>query len=159
MHIQNYYFAIFSFFPFWNLLFMNNNLHPRAFRHQLKVQESDIDELGHVNNVVYLRYVQEVAAAHWEAKTPEAIKKSYLWVVLRHEIDYHKPAFAGEDLVGYTWVGEHTGPKIERFVSLYKEGSDKPLAEAKTTWCLLDAESMRPKRITEEVLAAFQQEH
>lgn len=134
---------------------MNNNPNPKAFRHQLKVQENDIDELGHVNNVIYLRYVQEVAAAHWEAKTPEAIKKNYLWVVLRHEIDYHKPAFAGDELLGYTWVGEHKGPKIERFVSLYKEGSDKPLAEAKTTWCLLDAESMRPKRITEEVLAAF----
>lgn len=131
---------------------MNNNPHPKAFPHQLTVQENDIDELGHVNNVVYLRYVQEVAAAHWEHVAPESIKKQYLWVVLRHEIDYFKPAYSGDELVGYTWIGEHSGAKIERFVSLYKVGSNKPLAEAKTTWCLLDAESMRPRRISDEVL-------
>ena len=134
---------------------MNNSPNPKAFMHPIKVQESDIDELGHVNNVVYLRYVQEVAAAHWEQKTPEPVKKNYLWVVLRHEIDYHKPAFSGDELIGFTWVGEHNGAKIERFVSLYKKGSNKPLAEAKTIWCLLDADSMRPKRINEEVLTAF----
>lgn len=136
---------------------MKNNLHPRAFRHQLKAQESDMDELGHVNNVVYLRWVQEVAAAHWEHAATDAMKKQYLWVVLRHEIDYLRPAFAGEEIVGYTWIGNHKGAKVERFVSLYKAGSEKPIAEAKTSWCLLDAESMRPRRIDARMVEVFQQ--
>ena len=136
---------------------MNNNLHPQAFRHQLKVQDSDIDELGHVNNVVYLRWVQEVAAAHWEHAAPDAMKKQYVWVVLRHEIDYLRPAFSGDEIVGYTWIGEHKGARVERFVSLYTTESDKPIAEAKTNWCLLDAESKHPRRIDTRMVDTFQQ--
>lgn len=118
----------------------------------IQVQENDIDELGHVNNVVYLRWIQEVAAAHWEQIAPESMKQRYVWVVLRHEIDYHRPAFCSDSITGYTWVGEHQGAKFDRFVSLYRSGTDELLAKSKTTWCLLDASSMRPKRIEEEIL-------
>lgn len=124
----------------------------QKFSLTIQVQESDIDELGHVNNVVYLRWVQEVAAAHWEQIAPESMKQRYVWVVLRHEIDYHRPAFRSDSITGYTWVGEHQGAKFERFVSLYRSGTDELLAKAKTTWCLLDAATMRPKRIEAEIL-------
>ena len=125
------------------------------FKHAVPVKEADIDELGHVNNVVYLRWVQEVAAAHWQKVAPEQMKQEYSWVVLRHEIDYYRPAFLEDSIEGYTWVGEHQGPKIIRFVSLYKADSQQLLAEAKTTWCLLDSKSMRPRRISEEVAGIF----
>lgn len=125
------------------------------FSLQIPVQENDIDELGHVNNVVYLRWVQEVAAAHWEHVAPESMKQHYAWVVLRHEIDYHRPAFRSESVTGYTWVGEHQGAKFERFVSLYRTGTDELLAKAKTTWCLLDAATMRPKRIDAEIVGVL----
>jgi acyl-CoA thioester hydrolase len=127
----------------------------KKFSHCLEVQESDIDELGHVNNVVYLRWVQEVAAAHWNTVAPAAMKEQYSWVVLRHEIDYHRPAFMGDTIEGFTWVGMHEGAKMLRYVSLYKAGSHELLAEAKTTWCLLDAASMRPRRISEEISTTF----
>lgn len=127
--------------------------HSDKFSLQIQVQESDIDELGHVNNVVYLRWVQEVAAAHWEHAASVTIKTRYVWVVLRHEIDYLRPAFRSESITGYTWVGEHKGAKFERFVSLYRTGTDELLAKAKTTWCLLDSATMRPKRIEEEILS------
>lgn len=127
--------------------------HSDKFSLQIQVQESDIDELGHVNNVVYLRWVQEVAAAHWEHAASATIKTRYVWVVLRHEIDYLRPAFRSESITGYTWVGEHKGAKFERFVSLYRTGTDELLAKAKTTWCLLDSATMRPKRIEEEILS------
>lgn len=132
-----------------------SNLQPLKFNHIIQVQASDIDEMGHVNNVVYLRWVQEVAAAHWNHVAPERIKQRYAWVVLRHEIDYLKPAFAGEEISGYTWVAEPHGAKVERFVSLYRKGSEELLASAKTLWCLLDAASMRPRRIEEEVYMTF----
>lgn len=123
------------------------------FEHAIKVQESDIDELGHVNNVVYLRWVQEVATAHWNYAAPQHLKEIYTWVVIRHEINYYYPAFLGDEIIGYTWVGEHQGAKFDRFVKLCRAGSEKVLAEAKTTWCLLDAKTMRPRRIEQDVLS------
>ena len=123
-----------------------------AFSKEIKVTDADIDELGHVNNVVYLRWVQEVSAAHWAHVASQTLQEKYLWVVLRHEIDFHKPAFKEDTVTGCTWVGEHHGPKFERFVSLYRTGTTEALASAKTTWCLLDARTMRPKRIEQEVL-------
>jgi len=122
------------------------------FEHLIHVQSNDIDELGHVNNVVYVRYAQEVAAAHWDTIASEYLKSKYLWVVLRHEIDYKNPAFLHDDITGTTWVGDHNGARFERFVKLVRKSDQKVLAEAKTIWCLLDAKTKRPTRITEEVL-------
>jgi acyl-CoA thioester hydrolase len=127
-----------------------------AFRHVIKVPASDIDELDHVNNVNYVRYVQEVAAAHWNFAAPATLREKYAWVVLRHEIDYKNPAFLNEEIIGQTWVGEYNGARFDRFVKLTSAATQKVLAEAKTTWCMLDAKSMRPTRITEEVLAVIQ---
>lgn len=129
--------------------------HPEKFSLSIEITNSDIDAMGHVNNVVYLRWVQDVSAAHWAKVASQALQEKYLWVVLRHEIDFHKPALLGDAVTGYTWVGEHKGAKFERFVSLYKSGTDQLLASAKTTWCLIDAQTMRPKRIDEEVLAVL----
>lgn len=129
-----------------------SHLHADKFSLPIQVQESDIDALGHVNNVVYLRWVQEVAAAHWEHAAPAAIIKQYAWVVLRHEIDYLRPAFRDDHITGYTWVGKHQGAKFERFVSLYRSNTNELLVQAKTTWCLLDAASRHPRRIEDEIL-------
>lgn len=129
-----------------------------AFQHLIRVQEQDIDELDHVNNVVYLRWVQDVAAAHWESVAPPALKQQYSWVVLRHEIDYYRPAFRHEEIQGFTWVEQPQGAKIDRHVSLYRAGTQELLAKAKTTWCLLDASSMRPRRISDEVSATFSEQ-
>ena len=123
-----------------------------TFNHLIRVNPEDIDELGHVNNVVYVRYVQEVAAAHWDKVADSELKNRYSWVVLRHEIDYRSPAFLNDEITGTTWVGEHHGAKFERFVKLVRQVDKKVLAEAKTVWCLMDAKSMRPIRITEDVL-------
>ncbi len=120
------------------------------FQHKIEIKAADIDDLGHVNNVVYIRWVQEVAAAHWEHSAPAAFKLKYAWVVLRHEIDYKNPAFLKDELTGLTWVGAHNGPKFDRFVKI--QSDKKVLAEAKTTWCLLDAKSFKPIRIPQEIL-------
>jgi acyl-CoA thioester hydrolase len=83
---------------------------------------------------------------------PAELHEKYLWVVLRHEIDFHKPALPGDTVTGYTWVGDHQGAKFMRYVSIYKAGTEQLLAAAKTTWCLLDAQTMRPRRIEQELL-------
>ena len=74
---------------------------------------SDIDELGHVNNAVWVQWIQEVALAHWYSVADPAHQDAYIWVVVRHEIDYLRAAFDGETLTGRTWVGE--APKGARF--------------------------------------------
>ena len=121
------------------------------FAHTLSVLPSDIDAMGHVNNVVYVRWVQEVAEAHWNHSASAALRAKYAWVVLRHEIDYKNPAFLHDKITGLTWVGEYSGARFDRFVKLMAE--KKVLAQARTTWCLLDAKSLRPIRIPEEIIA------
>jgi acyl-CoA thioester hydrolase len=123
------------------------------FSHRIQVSQADIDMMGHVNNVVYLRWVQDVAGAHWHHVASEELQHKYRWVVIRHEIDYYRPAFLTDEIIGYTWVGDYQGAKFDRYVSLYWAGTNQLLAEAKTTWCLLDAKTMRPKRLEEDVLA------
>ena len=125
------------------------------FEHSIKVTASDIDELGHVNNVVYVRYIQEVSAAHWQHAATGDLKEKYSWVILRHEIDYRNPAFLNDEIIGHTWVGEYNGARFERFVKLTSATTHKVLAESKTMWCMLDARTKRPTRITEEVLAVL----
>ena len=88
----------------------------KRFSHPVNIGPEDFDELGHVNNVVYIRWVQEVSASHWLHVAPEEIRQRYRWVVLRHEIDYRNPVFLLDEIVGTTWIGEHHGARFERFV-------------------------------------------
>ena len=124
------------------------------FHHSIKVQPADIDQMGHVNNVVYLRYVQEVAEAHWKSFALSELKSNVLWVVLRHEIDYKKPAFNGEVLIGETWVEEANGPKMPRNVVIKNEKGEVVIS-ARTVWCALSAETMRPIRIESSLYEQF----
>lgn len=125
------------------------------FTHTIQVRTTDLDELGHVNNVVYVRYIQEVASGHWQAASTEDLRNRYRWVVLRHEIDYLSPAFSGDVLIGTTWVGKHHGARFERFVKLIRHGDNKVVVESKTIWCMLDAKSLRPTRIGDDVLSVL----
>lgn len=124
---------------------------PTPFTHPLSILPADIDALGHVNNVVYVRWVQEVAAAHWQKMASAAVQKELIWVVLRHEIDYHAPALPGDPIQGSTRVGDYKGARFERFVYIRHAQTGLLLAEAKTVWCLLDAVTMRPKGINESL--------
>ena len=121
----------------------------------IPVQDSDIDELGHVNNVTYLRWVQEVAVAHWESAAPMEDQASLIWVVLRHEIDYLSPALPGDTIVARTWVGTATRIRFDRHTELLRQSDRKPLARARTVWCPLDRQSGRPAAVSGQVRALF----
>jgi acyl-CoA thioester hydrolase len=127
----------------------------RVFTHEFVVHPNEIDGMGHVNNVVYLKWVQDAAEAHWKTKAPAEVLSKYSWVVLRHEIDYLSPAFEGQIIVATTWVESHAGVRSDRIVHLINKESQKILAKAKTTWCLLDAQTQRPKRIEEDIASVF----
>lgn len=125
------------------------------FEYHIVVMPTDIDTLGHVNNIVYLRWVQEAAIAHWNQLSNDEINKKYVWVVMRHEIDYLHPALLHQELLVKTWVGKNEGAKSERHTEIYNSATGKKLAQGLTTWCLLDALSKRPKRIEEDILVLF----
>lgn len=125
------------------------------FQYKITVGAQDIDDLHHVNNVIYLRWVQEAAAAHWNAIASAELQHNYAWVVLRHEIDYKKPAILGDTVVAETWVSSCEGVRSVRHVKMTNVKTGDLLAEAKTTWCLLDSVTKRPKRIEEDITSIF----
>ncbi|NNF00575.1 MAG: acyl-CoA thioesterase [Pyrinomonadaceae bacterium] len=123
------------------------------FSHSFLVQGDDIDEHEHVNNVAYLRWIQEVAVAHWRDAARPEIQKQFTWFVLRHEIDYKNRAFEGDRITASTWVGKATKIKCERFNKIKR--NEEILAEARSVWCLLDTESGRPSRISDDLRQLF----
>jgi acyl-CoA thioester hydrolase len=127
----------------------------KVFEYPITISPSDIDVIGHVNNIVYLRWVQEAAIAHWNSLTTEQMQKDYVWVVVRHEIDYLQSALPEDKLVAKTWIGHHAGAKSERFVNICDKNSEKVYAKVKTVWCLLDAKTKRPMRIGNDIITAF----
>ena len=121
----------------------------------LRVADADIDRQGHVNNVAFVRYVQDAAVAHWRSAASAEVQTAFTWVVRRHEVEYLRPAFAGEELLLRTWVGEPSGATWERFTEILRTGEDKPLVTARTVWVLLDAATGRPRRIDGTLTAAL----
>lgn len=115
----------------------------------------DIDELGHVNNAVWVRWIQEVATTHWRAIAAPEHVDAFIWVVVRHEIDYQRPLKLGGTAVARTWVPEAPkGAKFDRLVE-FIDGDGKPLVRARTTWAMLDKATGRPLRVPPEVATRF----
>ncbi|MES2033768.1 MAG: acyl-CoA thioesterase [Pseudomonadota bacterium] len=116
--------------------------------------DSDIDANGHVNNVVYLGWVQDIAIAHWESRAPAEEQAKWAWVVLRHEIDYRRPLMPGETATGRTWVGQRRGPRFDRYVRI--DGPDGEMcAQTHSEWVLVDAATKRPARVPEWMETMF----
>lgn len=126
-----------------------------VFSKQITVAASAIDVRGHVNNLVYLEWCLEVAEAHWEAKATLEMKKNYVWYVLHHSINYKASVFEGEQLQVETWVQLAEGIKSERHYKIIRIEDQKAIIEAKTTWCLVNAKTLRPSKITEEIRNLF----
>jgi len=125
------------------------------FIYPIQVLPQDIDQLGHVNNIIYLKWVQEAATAHWGHLATEEMKKNYVWMIARHEIDYLKSCVLESRIIAKTWVGESEGVKSVRFVDIVEQDTQTVMAKVKTTWILLDVASKRPKRVTPEIIELF----
>ena len=125
------------------------------FELPISIEPADIDELGHVNNVTYLRWVQEVAIAHWIAASRPSDQATLRWVVLRHEIDYKQAAYLGDGIIARTWVGTASRLRFERHTELRRANDRNLLATARTLWCPIDARTGRPTSVSPEVRAGF----
>jgi acyl-CoA thioester hydrolase len=128
---------------------------PLPFALTVAVQPADIDRQNHVNNTVYLRWIQDVATAHWEAHAPADARDAIGWVVLRHEVDYKSPAGLGDEIVLRTWVGKATRVTFERFVEIRRKGDGQLLAQARTLWVPINPETAKPTRVPQEVRDRF----
>jgi len=119
----------------------------------------DIDELGHVNNAVWVKWIQDVATAHWMAVADPAHVDAYLWVVIRHEIDYRGNVQEGETVTARTWIGDPPkGARFDRLVEFV--GNDgKVKVAARTTWAIIDRVSGRTLRVPKEVAEPFLSAH
>ena len=125
------------------------------FELSIAVKPADIDRLGHVNNVVYLRWVQDAAVAHWQATAPAEDQEQLRWVVMRHEIDYKRPAFVNDEIIARTWVGTATQRAFERHTELLRGRDMRVLAQVRTLWCPIDANTGKPTDVSDEVRARF----
>ena len=124
----------------------------RAFQHTFIVEASDIDQLGHANNVAYVRWVQDVAAAHWHHLYPTGPElPPQVWVVQEHHVRYLRSAYAGEELRASTWVADVKGASSKRLTRIERVADGQLLCAAETQWVLLDAGSGRPVRVPGEV--------
>lgn len=128
---------------------------PTPFTRTIMAEPEDIDELGHVNNAVWVRWIQEVATAHWRAAADPAHVDAYVWMIVRHEIDYLRGLAPGESVTAATWVGDAArGAKFDRLTEFTGAGG-RVHVRARTTWAILDRTTGRPLRVPAEVIAPF----
>ena len=114
-----------------------------------------LDALKHVNNVVYLQWMQDAAAQHWNKFVPENLSNEIVWVAKQHTINYHAPAFLHEQLEMKTYTGDYTAASWDRHYALTRTSDNKTIITAKSVWVLLDKQTMKPRRIDETILAVL----
>ncbi len=121
----------------------------------VRVVAADIDEMEHVNNTVYLRWVQDVATSHWRSVASAEAQTAFVWVVLRHEIDYKAPALLADEVLLRTWVGEASRLTFERYTQIMRRHDEQLLAQARTLWCPISTATGRPARVSADLRAQF----
>ena len=126
-----------------------------TFEKTFTARPDHIDELGHVNNAVWVQWIQDMATAHWEAAARPADRTAFFWVVTRHEIDYRGNIAEGDRVTGTTWIeGPARGAQSVRRVE-FRDAAGKIIVSATTTWAMLDRATQRLARVRPDVLAPF----
>jgi acyl-CoA thioester hydrolase len=118
-----------------------------------RVVPADLDEQAHVNNVVYVAWVQDAAIAHWRALAPPDVARTIAWVASRHEIDYLAPAVLDDAIEVRTRVGHASGLRFERLTEVRRQRDGRVLARSRTLWVPVEPRTGRPVRIPAEVRA------
>ncbi len=131
-----------------------------SYRITITATAEHIDFMGHVNNTVWLEWVQDVATAHWEAVAPKEHLDAYLWVVTRHEIDYRGNVAEGAEVIAETRIEQPPrGARFERKVDFFRaengEPVGKPIVSVRSDWAMIDRKTNRLLRIPADVAAPF----
>ena len=128
------------------------------FSHRIVAAAEDVDMMGHISNVAYVRWIQDVALAHshaagWDLDRYFALGAAFL--VRRHEVDYLRPAFTGDLVESSTWIERWTAATSVRYTVIRRVGDDLELIRSRTIWALVTRETGRPRRIPREIELAF----
>jgi acyl-CoA thioester hydrolase len=117
------------------------------------IDPADIDFMGHVNNATYLKWVQAAVISHWEFIAPPEVVATHLWIAVKHEITYRKPAFLHDQLIASA-VLERVQRESAFYQTMIRRG-DEILAEVNSRWCCVDSISFRPVRVANEIVRLF----
>ncbi|NKJ00315.1 acyl-CoA thioesterase [Novosphingobium sp. SG707] len=128
---------------------------PNRYTHTFTAGPDDIDIMGHVNNAVWVQWMEAVATAHWmQDAAPEHVER-YVWVVTRHEIDYRGNIAQGQSVTAETFIPEGPiGARFDRRID-FRNDAGKAIVSARSTWAMLDKETLRLTRVSGEIAAAF----
>jgi acyl-CoA thioester hydrolase len=124
-----------------------------TFDHPITISETDIDHMGHVNNTVYLQWVQDAVVQYWLQVSPPGVQDGILWVALQHQITYRMPLFLGDTVAALVTATGTRGSRAS-FTTVIKRGGDVA-AEIQSSWCCVDASTRRPRRIADEIARIF----
>ncbi len=125
----------------------------QTYCHHIAVTASEIDHLGHVNNAVYLNWVQEAVVAHWERFAPSEALHDLFWIALTHEITYRRPAFLSDSIAAESVANRLVGARA--FLTTVIRRGDELLAEVKSSWCCISSATQRPVRLPQAVASLF----
>ena len=151
---SNYYLLILNseHFYFCRML----NIPANAFSMKIEIKPSDIDDMNHVNNVVYTRWIQDISIAHWKNNTIGVKGLDKLgWFMRRHEIDFLQQALLNDKLEAFTWPEFPKGLKVVRNVVIVNTETKKIIMKSHTTWVMVNLETGRPVPMPDEIANLF----
>jgi len=127
----------------------------KIFEKSIVVSKNDLDKLNHVNNIVYINWIINIARNHWETLVSNEILDNYYWVLLEHNIKYLNPSFLNDKIQIKTFIEKNEGFRSIRVVEFYNYYTNKLLVVSKSTWCLISLKNNKPSRIPMEIIKAF----
>jgi acyl-CoA thioester hydrolase len=136
---------------------MENDPATPVFTYAFTIPSDAVDENGHVNNVVYVQWMQDAAVRHYTfiGGVPPTQALGATWVVREHKIEYLLPAYAGEEIEAQTWVVDIRRARSLRRYRFVRKADGRVLVRGETDWVLVEAQTGRPLRIPEEIAGLF----
>ena len=125
------------------------------FRIKIIVKPEHLDDVNHVNNVIYVQWMENIARQHWNTFVSDELQQNVLWMIKRHEIDYINQAFLDDELEMHTWTGDYTNVTWKRHYEITRIKDNKKIISAASIWIPLDRKTQRPRRIDDAMLMMF----
>ena len=125
------------------------------YKKTIIVLREHLDAINHVNNVVYVQWMQDIAVEHWNSVATDTLKQELLWMIKRHEVDYFNQAFLGDELTMETWTGDFTNVTWKRHYQIIRPADNKKIISASSVWIPFERKTQRPRRVDDALIMMF----